>query len=136
MRHRVSSFRSLLNLHGPFGFAGTERHLRRIVGIARRRGLWPVPRLQADDWSEPQLLAALEALEQSRASHLRYAAVFAERRRREKAEHRRQPTSGDLKALRRAEWLRDPAEAARRQPGTRGPRHRDPRPERPPEPAG
>ncbi|MCC2335072.1 hypothetical protein [Cellulomonas wangsupingiae] len=74
---------------------------------------------RTDDWTEVTLLAALEVLEASRGSRLRYTAVFAERRRREKAEHRRQPTRGDSQALHRAEWFKDVDEAARRQPSRR-----------------
>jgi hypothetical protein len=116
LRDRISSFRSLLNMHGPLGFHGSEQHLCALVG-ARRTSPWP-PR-RARDWTEAELLHALDVLEESRASHLRYRAVLAERRTREKAHHRRQPTRGDLEALLRAEWLKDPDEAARRRPGNR-----------------
>lgn len=115
---RASAFRSLLNRHAPFGFEATEEQLCALVGATRRGGggFWSHrPR----DWTGKQLLAALDALEESRASHLRYAAAFAERRRREKALHRRQPTRSDLQALRRAEWLKDSDEATRRQSSTR-----------------
>ncbi|GEA87142.1 hypothetical protein CCE01nite_10910 [Cellulomonas cellasea] len=124
LRYRASSFRSLLNLHAPFGFHGTEQHLCALLG-ARRTSPWP-PR-RARDWTEAELLQALDALEKSRASHLRYRAVLAERRSREKAEHRRQPTRGDRAALDRVEWLKDADEAARRHPGSREAR-RDARP--------
>jgi hypothetical protein len=116
LRHRISAFRSLLNLHGPLGFHRTEEHLRALVD-APRPSRWP-PR-RTSGWTEADLLTALDALEESRASHLRYRAVFAERRAREKAEHRRQPTRGDVEALRRAEWLKDADVAARRRPGRR-----------------
>ncbi len=118
LRHRSSALRSLLNIHGPLGFEGTERHLRQLVGVTDQRG-GPLGARRADDWSDTALLAALEALEASRESRLRYTAVFAERRRREKAQHRRQPTRGDSEALRRAEWLKDVDEAAQRQPSRR-----------------
>lgn len=118
LRHRASALRSLLNIHGPFGFEGTERHLRRLVGMTDLRG----GRLGAHasgDWTDATLLAALAALEESRQSRLDHAAAFAERRRREKAEHRRQPTRGDVEALRRAEWFKDLAVAAQRVPSRR-----------------
>ncbi|QGQ20529.1 hypothetical protein GC089_16725 [Cellulomonas sp. JZ18] len=118
LRHRSSALRSLLNLHAPFGFEGTERHLRRLVGVPDH-GDGPLGARRTGDWSDATLLAALDALEASRASHLRYRAVVAERRRHEKAQHRRQPTRGDVAALRRAEWCKDVDEAARRQPGAR-----------------
>lgn len=108
MPKRVVALHSLLaNHHAPLGFEDTRDHLREIAGIRTRR------------WTEPQLLAALAALEESRASHLRYRAVFAERRRREKALGRRQPTTADLAALRRAVWLMDHEDARRRRPGMR-----------------
>ena len=118
LRHRSSALRSLLTLHAPFGFEGTERHLRQLVGVADHGG-GRLGARRADDWTEATVLAALAELEVSRTSHLRYAAVVAARRRREKAQHRRQPTKGDSEALRRAEWLKDVDEAARRQPSRR-----------------
>ncbi|MBO3095483.1 hypothetical protein [Cellulomonas dongxiuzhuiae] len=118
LRHRSSALRSLLNRHAPLGFDGTERYLRQLVGLTDQRG-GRLGARRADDWTGATLLAALEALEASRESHKRYTAVFAERRRREKAQHRRQPTRGDSEALRRAEWFKDVDEAARRQPSRR-----------------
>lgn len=117
LRHRSSALRSLLNHHAPLGFDGTERHLRQLVGVTDHGGRLGARR--ADDWTETTILAALEALEASRESRLRFTTVFAERRRREKAQHRRQPTLGDSEALRRAEWLKDVDEAAQRQPSRR-----------------
>lgn len=117
LRHRTSAFRSLLTLHAPFGFQATERHLRKLVRRRGRHGWWrPV---RSREWTETMLLDALDLLETSRDSHVRYAAVFAERRRNEKSHHRRQPTRADSEALRRAEWLKDAGEAACRQPSRR-----------------
>lgn len=104
--------------HAPLGFDGTERHLRRLVGLTDHHG-GRLGASRAEDWIDTTLLAALEALEASRERRLRFTTVFAERRRREKAQHRRQPTRGDSEALRRAEWIKDVDDAAQRQPSRR-----------------
>jgi hypothetical protein len=114
MPQRVVALHSLLaNHHAPFGFLSTRERLYDLAGVTRTRR-----------WTEPQLLAALDALEESRTSHLRYRAAFAERRCREKALGQRRPTQGDLVALERREWLKDPDEALRRHPSTREKRRR------------
>jgi hypothetical protein len=106
MGRRVTALHSLVaNHHAPLGFAGTRRRLRKLAGVGLFRR-----------WTQPRLLLALRALEESRSSHLEYLAVFAQRRRREKAVGRRQPTKGDVAALRRPEWLKNVDEAGRRYP--------------------
>ena len=101
---RVTALHSLLaNYHAPLGFTATRKRLRKLVGVGLGRR-----------WTEPKLLRALEELEASRKAHLRYRSVFAERRRAEKAEGRRQPTLGDVQALLPVEWRKDAQEAARR----------------------
>ncbi len=114
MPQRVVALHSLIaNHHAPFGFLGTRDRLYVLAGVTGRRR-----------WTEPQLLSALDALEESRASHLHYRAAFAERRGQEKALGQRRPTQDDLVALNRAEWLKDPDEALRRHPSTREKRRR------------
>lgn len=94
---RVNALHSLLaNHHAPFGFRRTRAHLRRAAGVRVLR-----------DWTEPRLLAALDLLEESRASHLANLAAFGQRRRVEKASGRRVPNKGDLEALARREWTVD-----------------------------
>jgi hypothetical protein len=109
MGQRVNALHWLLaNHHAPLGFRRTRAHLRRAThaGLLRR-------------WNEPSLLAALDMLEESRASHLAYRAAFAERRRIEKASGQRVPTKGDVQALARSEWLMDIDDAAVRRPSVR-----------------
>jgi hypothetical protein len=114
MPQRVVALHSLLaNHHAPFGFLGTRERLYDLAGVSRTRR-----------WTEPQLLVALDALEESRTSHLRYRAAFVERRCHEKALGQRRPTQGDLVALERREWLKDADEALRRHPSTREKRRR------------
>jgi hypothetical protein len=106
MGRRVTALHSLVaNHHAPLGFTGTRRRLRRLAGVGLLRR-----------WTQPRLLLALRALEESRSSHLEYLAAFAQRRRREKAIGRRQPTKGDVAALRRPEWVKNVEEARRRYP--------------------
>ncbi|NKY40542.1 hypothetical protein, partial [Cellulomonas septica] len=108
--HRLSALRSLVNRHHPLGFDGTQQHLGDLVGTSRPPG---------PGWTDADVRAALDALEVSRTSHLRYVEAFADRRRREKAEHRRQPTRADVDELRRAEWVKDVAGASVRHPSGR-----------------
>ncbi|RBY87108.1 hypothetical protein DQ244_17365 [Blastococcus sp. TBT05-19] len=105
---RVSSLHSLIaGHHAPFGFLATAAHLRDTVGARRGR------------WTGRQVIEALDLLEESRITHLAYRAEFAGRRRKEKAQGRRRPTAGDIAALGRAEWGKDPAEARTRVPSRR-----------------
>ncbi|MFC4615697.1 hypothetical protein ACFO3K_13310 [Cellulomonas algicola] len=108
--YRLSALRSLVNRHHPLGFGGTQQHLGDLVGTSRPPG---------PGWTGDDVLAALDVLEESRASRLRYVEAFAERRRQEKAEHRRQPTRADVDALRRAEWVKDVDEASVRHASVR-----------------
>lgn len=118
MGQRVNALHSLLaNHHAPLGFRGTRAHLRRATGVGFLRR-----------WNEPSLLAALDMLEESRASHLAYRTAFAERRRIEKASGQRVPTKGDLQALARREWKMDIDDAAVRRPNVRELRKRHPSP--------
>lgn len=113
---RVNALHSLLaNHHAPFGFQRTRAHLRRAAGVGLLR-----------PWTEPRLLAALDLLEESRASHLAYRAAFGQRRRLEKASGQRVPTKGDLEALERREWAMDAGDAAVRRPSSRELRKRPP----------
>jgi hypothetical protein len=58
-------------------------------------------------WTEAQLLESLALLEESRASHLAYRRVWAERRSAEKQTGRRQPAKEDLSALHELGWFMD-----------------------------
>jgi hypothetical protein len=71
------------------------------------------------EWTERDLVHALGELEHSRATHLQYRNIFAQRRRAEKAQGMRHPTWGDVDALGRVEWLKDPDMARRRSPSRR-----------------
>lgn len=118
MGQRVNALHSLLaNHHAPLGFRQTRAHLRRATDVALQRR-----------WNEPALLAALDLLEESRASHLAYRAAFGQRRRIEKASGQRVPTRGDLEALAPREWMMDIDDAAVRRPSIRELRKRPPSP--------
>jgi hypothetical protein len=111
---RAKALHSLLaNHHAPLGFSGTRKRLRKLVGVGLGRR-----------WTEAKLLRALQELEESRTSHVRYHDVFAQRRRAEKAGGRRQPTKGDVDALHRPEWLKDVNAADHRHPSRRERRQR------------
>lgn len=116
MGQRVTALHSLVaNHHAPLGFTATRRRLRELAGVGPGRR-----------WTEPKLLEALDELAASRETHLRFGSVFADRRRVEKTDGRRQPTSGDLETLRRAEWLKDVGEAGRRHPSRQERRRGEP----------
>ena len=109
MHQRVRALRSLVaNHHAPFGFRGTLEHLNEKIGTRSTRR-----------WTEQELLRALDELEHSRATHVHYRDLFAERRRAEKAHGLRRPTGGDVEALCRTEWLKEPDEARHRHPSRR-----------------
>ncbi len=110
---RVTALHHCIEKHAPFGFEATRQELRRRVGAQGfrmdvRRGY------RTDLWTEDQVVAAVELLDESRRSWLAYRRAFAARRREEKAMGWRQPTKDDLAGLEKHEWLKDPAEAAAR----------------------
>lgn len=112
--HRFRALQVLVSEHHhPFGYHGTLDELERRAGVRRTLpGRRP-------GWTDETLCAALDELERSRATHVAYREAFARRRASEKAAGQRVPTAGDLAALHRREWLRDPAEAAVRHPSSR-----------------
>jgi hypothetical protein len=98
----------IANHHAPFGFLGTLAYLRKST----RAG-------PGSRWTKVTLWNAFRQLNWSRASHLAYREAFAVRRSVEKADGFRCPTSGDVAALDRTEWIKDADEAGTRVPSLR-----------------
>jgi hypothetical protein len=119
--HRFRALQVLVSEHHhPLGYHGTLDELERVAGVRR---ILPGRRL---GWTDEALRAALDELERSRATHVAYREAFARRRAAEKAAGQRVPTAGDAAALRRREWLRDPAVASERHPSVRDRRRSSP----------
>jgi len=75
LNQQVGALHSLLSSTRPSSTRPRE-YLRGLVGLRTRRR-WRIPRRRPDEWTETQLLMALKALEESRASHLRSISMTA-----------------------------------------------------------